>query len=100
MTDRASVSGGSAQLSMFGDGDQRMANPTAPDITPDPERVRAKLLALLDTARNAQSMPWTDRKARMWQIVFPQMANWLPPQEADELRLEFAQEIERLKKAA
>jgi hypothetical protein len=45
-------------------------------------------------------MPWDERKARMWQIVFPQMANWLPDDEADQLRFEFAQEIERLKLAA
>lgn len=36
----------------------------------------------------------------MWQIVFPQMANWLPQEERDQLRFEFAQELERLKLAA
>lgn len=36
----------------------------------------------------------------MWQTVFPQMANWLPEDEANQLRSEFAQEIERLKPAA
>lgn len=45
-------------------------------------------------------MPWDERKARMWQIVFPQMANWLPDDERNQLRFEFAQEIERLKRAA
>jgi hypothetical protein len=55
---------------------------------------------LLETARNADRMPWDRRKAEMWQIVFPQMANWLPDDEADQLRFEFAQEIERLKLAA
>jgi hypothetical protein len=36
----------------------------------------------------------------MWQTVFPQMANWLPPEEADQLRFEFAQEMQRLARAA
>lgn len=45
-------------------------------------------------------MPWSERDAGMWQTVFPNMAKWLPDDEADQLRLEFAQEIERLSKAA
>jgi hypothetical protein len=36
----------------------------------------------------------------MWQIVFPNMANWLPEAEAEQLRFEFAREIERLRQAA
>jgi hypothetical protein len=35
----------------------------------------------------------------MWQTVFPQMASGLPEDEANQLRFEFAQEIERLKAA-
>jgi hypothetical protein len=45
-------------------------------------------------------MPWEPRKARMWQTVFPQMANWLPDDERDQLRFEFAQEMERLQQVA
>jgi hypothetical protein len=45
-------------------------------------------------------MPWSERDARMWQTVFPNMAKWLPDDEADQLRFEFAQEMERLSKAA
>ena len=36
----------------------------------------------------------------MIQIVFPQMANWLPHAEAEQLRFEFAQEMRRLTDAA
>jgi hypothetical protein len=50
--------------------------------------------------RRAQKMPWNERDARMWQTVFPNMANWLPENEAEQLRLEFRTEIERLKNAA
>lgn len=88
------------QHSLFGDDDGRMPHPQAPSHLPDPERVRQKLLALLDTARTAERMPWDERKARMWQIVFPQMANWLPDDERDQMRFDFAAEIERLKLAA
>ncbi|MER9330931.1 hypothetical protein [Mesorhizobium sp. M0488] len=45
-------------------------------------------------------MPWFERDARMWQTVFPNMANWLPNDEADQLRFEFAQEMEPLRHAA
>jgi hypothetical protein len=38
-------------------------------------RLRAK-------ARSAEKMPWSERDARMWQTVFPNMANWLPDDEA------------------
>jgi hypothetical protein len=89
-----------AQHSLFGEAENLIPHPRTPDILPDPNRVREKLHALLETARTAERMPWTERKARMWQIVFPQMANWLPDAERDQLRFEFAQEIERLKLAA
>ena len=67
----------------------------------DPEKVRARLLKLLAQARAAQSAPpWNERTTRMYQIVFPQMANWLPRAEAEQLRLEFARELQRLTEAA
>ena len=65
----------------------------------DTELIRRRLHALLQTARGAAVMPWPERDARMWQTVFPQMADWLPDDEAVQLRFEFMQEIERLKAA-
>jgi hypothetical protein len=91
-------SDGPSQGSLFGLREDRMAAPVQ-SFTPDPERVRRRLNALLDTARQAKAMPWSERDARMWQTVFPQMANWLPDEEANQLRFEFAQEVERLKAA-
>ena len=92
---------GNGQGSLFGDAEDRIPHPKQPDLDADrPERVRRKLLTLLDTARRADRMPWDERRTQMWQIVFPQMANWLPDEEADQLRFEFAQEIERLRLAA
>ncbi|MBC2778352.1 hypothetical protein [Parasphingopyxis marina] len=66
----------------------------------NPDRVRRRLNRFLAEARAARAMPWPEREARTIETIFPQMANWLPDDEADQLRFEFAQEIERLKKAA
>ena len=93
--DRFGGGGIADQLSLFGAGEDRLQAP-AQDFAPDPERVRRRLLALLDTARGAAAMPWGEREARMWRTVFPNMANWLPAKEAEELRREFRREMERL----
>jgi hypothetical protein len=69
-------------------------------VVPDPETIRGRLHGLLAMARGAKIMPWPERDARMWQVVFPQMADWLPDEEANQLRFEFVREIERLKAAA
>jgi hypothetical protein len=89
---------GPDQLSLFGDAEDRMPVPVR-SYTPDPEVIRKRLHVLLNTARSAAVMPWPEQKARMWQTVFPNMANWLPEEEANQLRFEFAREIERLKAA-
>ena len=72
--------------------------PEAPrDESVDPEEVRAELLELLRIARDAQDeAPWDRRTHRYHQVVFPQMANWLPDDEANQLRFEFARELERI----
>jgi hypothetical protein len=66
----------------------------------DPDKVRRQLYKLLAEARAAQSKPpWNKRDTQMYQIIFPQMANWLPHAEAEQLRLEFRTELERLSHA-
>jgi hypothetical protein len=90
---------GQRQFSLFGTSENRMLHAEPPNLLPDPNNVRIKLHKLLETAKNAKTMPWDTKKAGVWQIVFPQMANWLPEEERDQLRLEFAQEMERLKQA-
>ena len=86
-----------AQGSLFGPG--RMEVPQRPSTATDPQTIRLRLKVLLEKARSAEKMPWSDQDSRMWQIVFPQMANWLPKDEAEQLRFEFAQEMERLSRA-
>ncbi len=88
-----------AQGSLFGVDEDRLKAPEQ-KFEPDPADVRRRLNAVLGKARNAATMPWPEREARMWQTVFPNMAKWLPSDEANQLRLEFTDEIERLKSAA
>ena len=90
---------GPAQGSLFGVAEDRLQAPQQRYL-PDPEKIRRRLNALLGEARAADKMPWPERDARMWQIVFPNMANWLPDEEAAHLRFEFAREMERLRRAA
>ena len=91
-------SGASEQPSLFGPDDECMQPPVHRFVA-DTELIRRRLLAVLEKARGATAMPWPERDARMWQTVFPQMADWLPDDEANQLRFEFMQEIERLKAA-
>ncbi len=88
-----------AQGSLFGSRKDRLQAPRQSSV-PDPETVRIRLKSLLEKARSAEKMPWSERDAQMWQTVFPNMAKWLPEDEADQLRFEFAQEMERLKRVA
>ena len=100
MSDETDLFGhGPAQGSLFGPGEDRLKAPVQRYV-PDPEKVRQRLKALLDKARSAEKMPWSEHDARVWQIVFPNMANWLPEDEAEQLRFEFAREMERLRRAA
>src|SRR5260221_8604446 len=100
MSDQADLFGHSpVQGSLFGAGEDRLQAPVR-SYLPDPEKVRQRLKSLIEKARSAERMPWSERDARMWQTVFPNMAKWLPDDEADQLRFKFAQEMERLKKAA
>lgn len=84
-----------SQASLFGDGEDRMPVPRR-RLEPDPDKIRRRLAELLAELRAADRMPWPEREARMWRALFPNMANWLPPEEADDLRRSFDREFERL----
>jgi hypothetical protein len=46
----------------------------------DPDDIRARLHKILAEARAAESFPpWNERTTRLYQAIFPQMANWCPP---------------------
>ena len=82
-----------SQGSLFGEG--RMAA-TARTSLPDLQAIRERLDRLLETLRASETMPLSDRDLRMWQTVVPNMTRWLPEEEAEAVRIEFAHEMERL----
>lgn len=86
------------QLDLFGEAQPELPGVERPALVyrADPDKVRAELLAVLAKARAARSFPWDARRTLYWRVVFPQMTNWLPDEEAAQLRLEFETEIRRL----
>ncbi|MFN4040666.1 MAG: hypothetical protein ACK4I0_03265 [Brevundimonas sp.] len=88
----------SDQFSLFGEGGDRLQAPVPKPVDHE-ARARAKLTRVLEQARAADRMPWDDRNVRMWQTVFPQMARWLPDEEAEQMTRAFQHEIARLKAA-
>ena len=89
------------QLDLFGESEPELPGleGTAAVYRADPNEVRAELLAVLAQARAAQSFPWDARRTLYWRTVFQQMTNWLPEDEAAQLRFEFETEIRRLEAA-
>ena len=71
----------------------------APSYDPDPDSVRAELDGILARARAAPTQPWDPREVSFYRTVFPQMTNWLPDEEAKQLRFEFETELARLEAA-
>lgn len=70
---------------------------SAKSYEPDRDEVRHELNEILAQARGATTgSPWDERTFQYHKVVFPQMANWLPEPERDQLRFEFAQEVERI----
>lgn len=63
----------------------------------DPDEIRADLMVILADARGVTADAlWDDHKLRYNRLVFPNMARWLPDDEAAQLCFEFAREIERI----
>ena len=63
----------------------------------DPEEIRADLDAILADARGVtEAGQWSERTLKYNRIVFPQMAKWLPDEEAAQLCFAFAREVERI----
>jgi hypothetical protein len=92
----------SPQPDLFGDEPQPElfdADAAPPAYRPDPDDVRARLHRILAEARAAEKVPWDSDKLLVYRSIFPQMANWLPEEEAAQLRFEFDTEMARLKAA-
>ncbi len=90
--DHPEPTSGPSQPDLFG-------APPPQNYDPDPESVRAELMAILAKARAAPAEPWDPREASLYRVIFPQMANWLPADEARQLRLAFETELARLEAA-
>ena len=91
------------QIDMFpATGQQQLGldlgdTPSFRPYEPNREEIRLELLGILETARAARyEAPWDERTFRYHSVVFPQMAQWLPDDERDQLCFEFAQEVERI----
>jgi hypothetical protein len=67
-----------------------------PAYRPDPEKVRARLHKILAEARAARTFPWEPTRVSLYRTIFPQMTNWLPDDEAAQLRVDFESEMARL----
>jgi hypothetical protein len=92
----------SPQQDLFGaDAQAELFNPDAapPAYRPDPDEVRARLHRILTEARSAEKLPWDPDKLLVYRTIFPQMAGWLPEEEAAQLKFEFDAEMVRLKAA-
>jgi hypothetical protein len=70
-----------------------------PSYRPDPEKVRARLHKILAEARAARKLPWEPTRVSLYRTIFPQMTNWLPEEEAAQLRFDFESEMARLNAA-
>jgi hypothetical protein len=71
----------------------------APEYRADPDKVRARLHKMLAEARAAQKLTWEPERVLLYRTIFPQMTNWLPEDEAAQLRFAFETEMARLKAA-
>ncbi|MFZ1103991.1 MAG: hypothetical protein WAN86_14300 [Hyphomicrobiaceae bacterium] len=89
----------SSQTDLFGMQADLIGPPPKQSYAPSLATVRAEVNKVLDTARTAREMPWTPKEVAFWKTVFPQMTNWLPDEEAAQLRSAFMEEICRLEAA-
>jgi hypothetical protein len=81
-----------SQPDLFGDV-------ATPAYRPEPDKVRARLHLILNEARAAETLPWEPAQVSLYRIIFPQMTNWLPGDEGEQLRFEFETELARLEAA-
>jgi hypothetical protein len=90
----------SNQTDLFGTQSDLFGAPPPKSYAPSLATVRAEVHKVLEKARIAREMPWTAKEVAFWKTVFPQMTNWLPEEEAAQLRSAFTEEISRLEAAS
>ena len=89
------------QQDLFGEAQPELFEPDAapPAYRPNLDQVRARLHKILAEARAADKVPWDQDQLLVYRTIFPQMARWLPEDEAAQLRFQFDTEMTRLKAA-
>ena len=85
---------------LFGDVPQpeRTAPPRARPLTA--ADVREQMLTIIATLREADEIPYNEAAMRKHIAMFPIMAQWLEPEDGDQLVFQFEAEVQRLKLAA
>jgi len=91
----------SRQGDLFGNDEQDdlFEDQPTPVYRADPDQVRAELYKILAEARAANKMPWDPARVSLYRTIFPQMTNWLPEEEGEQLRFDFETELARLEAA-
>ena len=70
-----------------------------PVFRADPDEVWAELYKILAEARAAKTLPWEPKQVSLYKTIFLQITNWLPEDEAAQLRFDFESELARLNAA-
>ena len=93
----------SPQQDLFGHAEPQAelfsADDAPPAYRPNPDDIRKRLHRIFAEARSAEKLPWDGDKLLVYRTIFPQMAGWLPEEEAEQLRFQFNTEMARLKAA-
>jgi hypothetical protein len=90
----------SSHPDLFASQSDLLGPPPKQSYAPSLATVRAEANKVLEKARLAKESPWTAKEVAFWKTVFPQMSNWLPAEEAEQLRSAFMEEICRLEAAS
>ena len=56
---------------------------------PTADTVRPRLESVLQDIREGRASNWSLAEQRRWEVVFPQMCEWLPEGEREQKRAEF-----------
>lgn len=85
---------------LFGEVPQpeRPAPPRAKPLTA--ADVRDQMVAIIATLRESDEIPYDEAAMRKHIAMFPIMAQWLDPEDGEQLVFQFEAEVERLNMAA
>jgi hypothetical protein len=85
---------------LFGEVPQPQGAPVEQRKPLTAEDVREQMLSLIDQLRAAETVPFEAAVMNKHIAMFPIMAQWLTPEDGEQLVFQFEAEVERLLKAA